>query len=103
MRLCGILQIQLIDPTNKNVKKIATELQNLKLVTRPNSVKYLHPELHFRVETALIYDAVKLFADALQRLKVSKNIDSKKLYCNQSNSWEHGLSVINYMKTSVSK
>lgn len=88
-----------MNPVDRNVRKISTELQKLKLQSRPNLVGFNHPENNFKVDTALIYDAIRLFAEALQQLSVSKRLEAKNLLCNESKSWEHGYSIINYMKT----
>lgn len=91
-----------MNPVDKNVRKISTELQKQKLQSRPTLGGFNHPEDHFIVDTALIYDAIRLFAEALQQLSISKRLEAKNLFCNESHSWEHGYSIINYMKT-VSK
>ncbi|OXU29874.1 hypothetical protein TSAR_002822 [Trichomalopsis sarcophagae] len=49
-------------------------------------------------ETALMYDAVHLFARALHVLDASQQIDIKPLSCDLTNTWDHGYSLINYMK-----
>ncbi|XP_023319330.1 glutamate receptor ionotropic, kainate 1-like [Trichogramma pretiosum] len=51
-----------------------------------------------RTETALIYDAVHLFAMALHVLDTSQQIDVKPLSCDSTDTWDHGYSLINYMK-----
>lgn len=49
-------------------------------------------------ETALIYDAVQVFARALTELDRSQDIQTSSLDCNLENTWQHGNSLINYMK-----
>lgn len=49
-------------------------------------------------ETALMYDAVHLFAKALHDLDTSQQIDIHPLNCESQNTWQHGFSLINYMK-----
>ncbi|XP_072157051.1 glutamate receptor ionotropic, kainate 2 isoform X1 [Bemisia tabaci] len=51
-----------------------------------------------KTETALMYDAVFLFAKALHELDSSQSIDIKPLSCDAVNTWLHGYSLINYMK-----
>nr|QNL15101.1 ionotropic receptor 4 [Aulacocentrum confusum] len=51
-----------------------------------------------KTETALMYDAVHLFAKALHVLDQSQQIDIKPLSCESSDTWSHGYSLINYMK-----
>lgn len=51
-----------------------------------------------KTETALMYDAVHLFAKALHDLDTSQQIDIHPLSCDGQNTWQHGFSLINYMK-----
>ncbi|XP_043469345.1 glutamate receptor ionotropic, kainate 2 isoform X3 [Leptopilina heterotoma] len=51
-----------------------------------------------KTETALMYDAVYLFAKALHVLDASQQIDVKPLSCESTVTWDHGYSLINYMK-----
>ncbi|XP_058809851.1 glutamate receptor ionotropic, kainate 2-like [Phymastichus coffea] len=53
---------------------------------------------HTETETALMYDAVYLFARALHVLDASQQIEIKQLSCESSDTWDHGYSLINYMK-----
>ena len=48
--------------------------------------------------TALIYDAVHLFALALHELNMIQDIQIGPLDCTGETSWAHGSSLINYMK-----
>lgn len=54
--------------------------------------------LIFQAETALMYDAVHLFARALHDLDVSSQIDITPLSCDGQDTWLHGYSLINSMK-----
>ncbi|GLV43975.1 Kainate-type ionotropic glutamate receptor subunit 1D [Carabus blaptoides fortunei] len=99
----NITGIQLVDPTDEKIISTARALHRLRLEARPDLEKVYRPELNFRVETALIYDAVYLFAKSLKQLKISKSLNLKQLFCNDTNSWEHGYSIINYMKTNSIK
>uniref|UniRef100_A0A0A1XQS4 Glutamate receptor 1 n=2 Tax=Zeugodacus cucurbitae TaxID=28588 RepID=A0A0A1XQS4_ZEUCU len=51
-----------------------------------------------KAETALMYDAVHLFAKALHDLDTSQQIDIHPISCDGQNTWQHGFSLINYMK-----
>lgn len=51
------------------------------------------------MDTALMMDALSLFAHALGELEMSENFAMKPLSCNSTDNWERGLSVINFMKT----
>lgn len=60
--------------------------------------------LYLQTETALIYDAVYLFARGLHGVEKAKNMNFRQgIMCNSSTSWEDGLSLLNYMKTVCSK
>lgn len=51
-----------------------------------------------QVDTALIYDAVLLFAKALHELDRNQNVYVKSLNCEGTDSWAYGHNLINYMK-----
>jgi hypothetical protein len=51
-----------------------------------------------KTETALVYDAVHLFSKALHVLDSSQRIDIRPLACESTDTWQHGYSIINYMK-----
>jgi len=51
-----------------------------------------------QTETALIYDAVQLFAQALHDLDHSQEISTRPLSCDGTDTWQHGNSLVNYMK-----
>lgn len=46
-----------------------------------------------------MYDAVHLFAKALNDLDARQQIDIQPLSCDGEDTWPHGHSVVNYMKT----
>ncbi|XP_070167336.1 glutamate receptor ionotropic, kainate 2-like isoform X1 [Polyergus mexicanus] len=54
---------------------------------------------HLKVEAALAYDAVQLFAKGYARLRDSVNGNTKKLFCNRTEIWGHGFSLSNYMRS----
>ncbi|XP_018027547.2 glutamate receptor ionotropic, kainate 2 [Hyalella azteca] len=49
-------------------------------------------------EVALIYDAVQLFAKALENLDRSSHVNVTRLRCDEDVTWGHGNSLVNYMK-----
>jgi len=51
-----------------------------------------------KTETALMYDAAILFANALNSLDRSQEVDIANLDCESEQTWQHGNSLINYMK-----
>ena len=46
-----------------------------------------------------MYDAVQLFAKALDQLTKAQHITTTPLSCSKSRTWANGFSVLNYMKT----
>ena len=53
----------------------------------------------FQTETALMYDAVILFAKGLHQVAGARDINTMSLSCTKQNTWNHGNSLLNYMKT----
>lgn len=51
------------------------------------------------LDTALMMDAVSLFAHTLSELEMTNKFEVKPLSCAATDNWEGGLSVINLMKT----
>ena len=57
-----------------------------------------HTDISLQTETALMYDAALLFATALGELDRSQDIETTVLSCDSELTWQHGNSLINYMK-----
>jgi len=55
--------------------------------------------LLLQTETALMYDAVQLFAVALTSAPHLSDVRMTSLSCNQDRAWKHGASIINFIKT----
>ncbi|XP_029035815.1 glutamate receptor ionotropic, kainate 2-like isoform X2 [Osmia bicornis bicornis] len=83
--------VRLIDPENPVVTN-AVEMHR-------NEWGFDDPS-QLRVEPALMYDAVQLFARAFKRLKDAVKGDVKQLPCNGTISWEHGYSLSNFIRLS---
>lgn len=66
----------------------------------PEAEPEREPEYKFKMKTALIYDSVYVYAIAMRHL--DHMAEAKTLYCNATDNWEHGLSLVTYMRT-VSK
>ncbi|UYV65686.1 hypothetical protein LAZ67_3005088 [Cordylochernes scorpioides] len=49
-------------------------------------------------EMALMFDAVQLFATALGDLDRGQKINIRPLSCDTEHSWQHGVSLVNYMR-----
>ena len=54
--------------------------------------------LFFQTETALVYDAVQMFAKALTDLDRSQEVETTSIDCGGRETWQHGNSLVNYMK-----
>jgi hypothetical protein len=54
--------------------------------------------MNSQVDMALMYDAVLLFARALHNFDQSQRITMRPLNCETEENWEHGFSLINFMK-----
>ncbi|KAK9880188.1 hypothetical protein WA026_010060 [Henosepilachna vigintioctopunctata] len=85
----NITAFRLVDPDNPELEKLKKDWNTTDLATSAKVIKS---------ETALIYDAVHLFAKALHDLDTSQKIDIKPMSCDDSDTWPHGYSLINYMK-----
>nr|XP_026489834.1 glutamate receptor ionotropic, kainate 2 isoform X4 [Vanessa tameamea] len=91
----NITALRLLDPERAEVQRVVRDWvydearKGRKLQLGHTSVK---------TETALMYDAVHLFAKALHDLDTSQQIDVRPLSCEAEDTWPHGYSLINYMK-----
>ncbi|CAG0882501.1 unnamed protein product [Cyprideis torosa] len=54
-------------------------------------------EVENGTEAALMYDAVYLYAKALDDLDRGEHVKIRKLYCDKAQSWEFGTALVNYM------
>ena len=52
-----------------------------------------------KTTTALMYDAVELFAKALKELTVAQTVTTQSLSCDKKETWTFGNSLLNYMKS----
>nr|CAD7259373.1 unnamed protein product [Timema shepardi] len=91
----NITTLRLVDPTR-------IEVQNAIYDWRYGELRYerkldISPET-VKLEAALLYDAVNLFAQALHQLDETNSIHTRPLKCDSDNTWQHGFSLRNYMK-----
>lgn len=101
----NITGVRIVDPDDENIIEVATELHERMNTYDPINEHFLgnrSPQNVFRSKTALLYDAVYLFATALKDLN-RHHLTAKQLFCNTTDNWEHGYSVINFMKTKTLK
>ncbi|XP_075975526.1 kainate-type ionotropic glutamate receptor subunit 1D isoform X4 [Anticarsia gemmatalis] len=98
----NITALRLLDPERADVQRVvrdwvydeARKGRKLQLghTTAKENMTFI------KTETALMYDAVHLFAKALHDLDTSQQIDVRPLSCEAEDTWPHGYSLINYMK-----
>ncbi|CAG5028264.1 unnamed protein product [Parnassius apollo] len=98
----NITALRLLDPERSDVQRVVRDWvydearKGRKLQLGHTSAK--ENMTFIKTETALMYDAVHLFAKALHDLDTSQQIDVKPLSCDAEDTWPHGYSLINYMK-----
>ncbi|KAB0791738.1 hypothetical protein PPYR_03538 [Photinus pyralis] len=89
----NITAFRLVDPEGPQVRKIVRDW-----TFSAGDMRSKKGDHTILAETALMYDAVHLFAKALHDLDTSQQIDIKPLSCDAVDTWPHGYSLINYMK-----
>ncbi|KAJ2951074.1 hypothetical protein O0L34_g5454 [Tuta absoluta] len=98
----NITALRLLDPERVDVQKVVRDWvydearKGRKIPLGHTSSK--ENMTFIKTETALMYDAVHLFAKALHDLDTSQQIDVRPLSCEAEDTWPHGYSLINYMK-----
>ncbi|XP_045623949.1 glutamate receptor ionotropic, kainate 2 isoform X4 [Procambarus clarkii] len=91
----NITGVQVIDPHTPDIKEVVEKWKFGELrYGRTLSDRFTK----VTTEAALMYDAVYLFAKALDDLDNSKEINIDRLYCEGDKAWQHGNSLINFMK-----
>ncbi|XP_036354915.1 glutamate receptor ionotropic, kainate 2-like isoform X2 [Octopus sinensis] len=91
----NISSFRLVDPTKPQVVRV---LSDWRLDQSRRGKSPLMGGTEVTTETALMYDAVLLFAAALQELAKAQDVDTSELNCAHSNTWKYGTSLINYMR-----
>ncbi|XP_069976848.1 glutamate receptor ionotropic, kainate 2-like [Penaeus vannamei] len=100
----NITAVRLVDPDSEEVKRLMEDWERRSpqyLQTTEGDDVILKQQLgvdFWTTETALIYDAVRLFVQALQALDNSTFVQVAPLICEGEEAWIHGNSLINYMK-----
>ncbi len=54
--------------------------------------------LPLQLSSALLFDAVYAVVAAVQELNRSQNVGATQLSCKSSKIWEHGTSLMNYLR-----
>lgn len=93
-----LFQLRLINPESEYVQKIS------ELLYEDDSGLAAWT---LRTESALLVDAVNMFSRALNDRRKLSSVplvsESNRFICETTNSWEHGYSVVNSMKTVSNK
>ncbi|XP_050390802.1 glutamate receptor ionotropic, kainate 2 [Patella vulgata] len=92
----NITSFRLINPDRRRVIDVRTEWL---LEERRSGKSPLMGQAEIETETALVYDAVHLFARALHELSQAQDVTTSALSCDKAQSWNHGNSLLNYMKS----
>jgi len=91
----NITAFRLVDPNNTKVISIMDEWRTIQENT---GMSPLANERGFSTQTALTYDAIHLFAKALEEVSKAQDVTTTSLSCARSRSWTYGSSLLNYMK-----
>lgn len=65
---------------------------------RSSSLVSFMLSLHLQLSSALMFDAVHVVVGAVQELNRSQEIGVKPLSCTSSLIWQHGTSLMNYLR-----
>ncbi|CAL4124065.1 unnamed protein product, partial [Meganyctiphanes norvegica] len=93
--------LRLVDPHNPVVHRVIQDwiFEDLRYGSNNHNNEMQNNNMTFlKTEVALMYDAVHLFAKALDDLDRSRHIDITPLECDGDATWVHGFSLVNYMK-----
>nr|QRN45440.1 ionotropic glutamate receptor kainate 2-like isoform X4 [Carausius morosus] len=88
--MTNITFLRLINPSSP-------EMQDAMRDWDTRGCRHLSSE-NMKVETALMYDAVSMFATSLIRADASEPIETESLSCVRPQAWSHGEHVSQYMK-----
>lgn len=94
----NITGIRLIDPEDEIMKQF-TEFFKTQQEAKEQEMPVGLTAEFMRSETALMFDAVLLFNEAIQQLNFTKRLKTASLQCDDNETWNYGYSIINFMKT----
>ncbi|XP_064612115.1 glutamate receptor ionotropic, kainate 2-like isoform X2 [Liolophura sinensis] len=102
----NVTAFRIVDPMNPKVRDAISDwaLEEMRTgksaLMRQREMQILNITLkgNFTTETALINDAVLVFAKALNELARAQDVKTEGLSCSRSDSWKNGNSLLNYMK-----
>lgn len=94
-----ITGLQLIDRKSKALERVLADLNRDEQSTDTFRHKNFTSN-DILVQTALIHDAVNLFANGIRELDSVQSINPQPLSCdNTGETWQYGSSIINYMRS----
>ncbi|XP_069951466.1 glutamate receptor ionotropic, kainate 2-like [Cherax quadricarinatus] len=99
----NVTALRIVDPENPLVQRVIEdwvfgELRYGRTIEFSTSTLQKSNMTFLKTEVALMYDAVQLFAKALDDLDRSHHIKVTPLDCDADITWMHGNSLINYIK-----
>lgn len=92
----NITAMQIIDPARPQVIDLIADLSATGSIGDKKTP--LLGKTLIKTETALMYDAVHLFARALSELAIAQDISTESILCDKKQTWIFGNSLLNYMK-----
>lgn len=90
--------IRLIDPNDEDLKE-AVQVFRTKMENNGMEMPIGLTAEFMMVETALMFDAVLIFNEAIQQLNFTRGLKTMPLNCLDVSSWKYGYSIVNFMKT----
>jgi glutamate receptor, ionotropic, invertebrate len=87
----NITAFRLVDTENSKVSEVMEQMKKFQNNKDPN------PEPNLQSDSALMYDAVSVFAHGLSELDKSHKLKLSNLSCELENPWNDGLSLFNYI------
>lgn len=94
-------QLRIVNPELSKTISIAEKIQQVKHRDSQSFEDFgVIAAWKLRLKTALIIDAVTLFYEIVHELLSSKVVmlSTQPVYCNNSDNWHNGYTIINYMK-----
>ncbi|RZF41431.1 hypothetical protein LSTR_LSTR000145 [Laodelphax striatellus] len=101
----NITGLRMFDPEDEDVKEVLDNWKECPKNSKDGEdcAPVIGPDSQVHLETILVMDAVFLFAVALQHLSNTMDFAVTPLNCSEDRSWDHGYSIINFMKVSELK
>ncbi|CAH0553020.1 unnamed protein product [Brassicogethes aeneus] len=97
----NITGLRIVNPNSPDVIRHTKEIQ--KLIIPSTNFNENFQGIKLRLRTALTIDSVRLFYETVHDLLSAGiiNLNTQPMYCNTTDSWHNGYTIINYMKRRV--